>query len=122
MHPTPKPGRRASAGPSGPPRRAAAAWVARVVLLAPWALLPLLASAAPWRAHEGNSPGWRWLTPPERIEHQRRLRGFETLAECKAYLETHHALLVERARQAGERFVAHSPDTCDRLRTEGRLR
>lgn len=85
-------------------------------------LLPLLAAAGPWRAHEGNSPGWRHLTPAERVEHQRRLRGFTRLADCKAYLAEHHALIAERARRGGEPWVPHSPDTCDRLQQEGRLR
>lgn len=86
------------------------------------ALLPLLAAAGPWHAHEGNSPGWRYLTPAERVEHQRRLRSFVALAECKAYLAQHHALIAERARRAGQDWTPRSPDTCDRLQQEGRLR
>lgn len=91
-------------------------------LAAALSLLPLLAAAGPWRAHEGNSPGWRWLSPAERVEHQRRLRGFTTLADCKAYLAQHHALIAERARRSGQAFTPHRPDTCDRLQAEGRLR
>lgn len=40
----------------------------------PSGIVMRLAAAGPWRAHEGNSPGWRLLTPAERVEHQRRLR------------------------------------------------
>jgi hypothetical protein len=84
-------------------------------------VLPVVAAGAPWRAHEGNSPGWRYLTPAERVAHQRRLRGFSTLADCKAYLARHHRLIAERARLAGQAWEPHDPDTCDRLRLEGRL-
>ena len=98
--------------------RAALALAAAALLAA----CPLPAAAGPWRAHEGNSPGWRWLTPAERVEHQRRLRTFTTLADCKAYLAQHHARVAARARHAGEVFSPHAPDTCDRLQAEGRLR
>lgn len=84
-------------------------------------VLPVVAPAAPWRAHEGNSPGWRYLSPAERVEHQRRLRSFTSLAACKAYLAQHHRLIAERARRAGQAWTPHAPDTCDRLRQEGRL-
>jgi hypothetical protein len=105
-------------GKAGAVRRPTVVRTAGVLL----ATVPLLAVAGPWRAHEGNSPGWRWLTPAERVEHQRRLRAFDRLADCKAYLAGHHALIAARARQAGESFTPQSPDTCDRLRAEGRLR
>lgn len=78
--------------------------------------------AGPWHAHEANSPGWRYLTPPERVQHQRRLRGFSTLHECKAYLEQHHRMLAERARARGNAFSSPDTDTCDELRQRGRLR
>jgi hypothetical protein len=84
-------------------------------------VLPIVATGAPWRAHEGNSPGWRYLSPAERVEHQRRLRGFTSLADCKAYLAQHHRLIAERAQRAGQNWAPHAPDTCDRLRQEGRL-
>lgn len=81
-----------------------------------------LAWPARWRGHEGNSPGWRWLSPAERVEHQRRIRELATVADCKAYLDRHHRLLADRARKAGETFTARSPDTCDELHAQGQLR
>jgi len=93
----------------------------RPLAIAALCVLPLAAAGAPWRAHEGNSPGWRYLTPAERVEHQRRLRGFTSLADCKAYLIEHHRLIAERARRAGDAWTPRAPDTCDRLQQEGRL-
>lgn len=96
--------------------------LAQLAVLA-WLALPSPASAAgPWRAHEGNSPGWRLLTPAERVEHQRRLRGIDSVADCRRYLVQHHTLLAERARRAGQAWAPRSPDTCDQLQQEGRLR
>lgn len=101
---------------------------ARVRLLAELAacLGLLLASgtlaAGPWRAAEPNSYGWQFMTPEERIEHQRRMRSFETYDECKAYQAEHHAHMAERARQAGVELTPKAQSGCDQLRARGRLR
>lgn len=94
----------------------------------PWAvaaalaLASALAPAGPWRASERNSPGWRWLSPAERLDHQRRLRALQTLVECRQYLDRHHQLLAARAKAAGESFEPRQPDTCDELQQRGQLR
>lgn len=83
------------------------------------ALLALAVTAAvagPWRGHGDNSAGWRWMSPAERVEHQRRLRATRSLAECKAYLAEHHERLRQRARQAGQELgPQREDDACDRL-------
>ncbi len=90
--------------------------------LLPWLALclPLVATGGPWRAGPDNSAGWRWMTPAERVEHQRRLRSFTRYDDCVAYQREHHALMAERARRDGVELKAHR-SVCDELRAAGRL-
>jgi hypothetical protein len=83
--------------------------------------LPLVALAGPWHAGPDNSAGWRWMTPAERVEHQRRLRSFTRYDECLAYQREHHALMAERAQRSGVVLQAHR-SVCDELRDAGRLK
>lgn len=94
----------------------------RPALLFLLALFPALCAAAPWRADERNSYGWQFMTPAERVEHQRRLRRFETYEACKAYQAEHHALMAQRARKAGVVLEPKAQSGCDQLRAHGRLR
>lgn len=71
----------------------------------------------PWRANEGNTPGWHFMTPAERIEHQARIRGFKTYEECRLYQDAHHQLIVQRARAAG-REAGGGRDFCAHLHAE----
>lgn len=89
-----------------------------------WSLLilPALACAGPWHADARNSAGWQFMTPAERVEHQRRMRQFETYEACKAYQAEHHALMEERARKAGVTLKPRAESGCDQLRARGRLR
>lgn len=93
--------------------------VRRVVIL----LIGLLSvgtavARGPWRASEDNTRGWQLMTPEERIEHQRRIRGFSTLDECRAYQQSHHRLIEERARQRGLPLPGSDRDICAHLRGE----
>lgn len=77
--------------------------------------------AGPWHAASPNTYGWRLMTPEEREEHQRRMRSFTSYEECKAYQTEHHALMAERARQAGVQLKPHADSGCERLRAQGRF-
>lgn len=77
--------------------------------------------AGPWRATERNSYGWQYMTPNERVEHQRQLRSFRSYDECRAYQREHHALMAERAGRAGKVLTPKGSSVCDRLRAQGRL-
>lgn len=79
-------------------------------------------AAGPWRAAEPNTYGWRFMTPDERIEHQRRIRSFQTYDECKAYQNEHHASMAERARQAGVVLEPKEHSGCEQLRARGKLK
>lgn len=82
-------------------------------------LLLLVAGSAiargPWRASEGNTSGWHFMSPEERIAHQTRIRSFRSFAECQAYREEHHALMAARAREQGLRLPAGRRDFCAHL-------
>ncbi len=85
-------------------------------------LQPSIAAAGPWRAVESNSYGWQFMTTEERIEHQRRMRAFQTYEECKAYQAEHHSLMEERARQSGGVLTPKAQSGCDQMRARGRLK
>ncbi|HRL75895.1 MAG TPA: hypothetical protein PK440_03790 [Candidatus Accumulibacter phosphatis] len=73
------------------------------------------AGSGPWRASEANTRGWQLMTPEERIEHQARIRGFRTYAECRSYQVDHHRLMEERARQRGLDLPRGRRDICEHL-------
>lgn len=87
-----------------------------------FALLPAMTAAGPWRADAQNSAGWQFMTPAERVEHQRRMRTFSTLDECKAYQAEHHEKMAQRARGAGIQLRPREDSGCAQLRARGRLK
>jgi len=72
----------------------------------------------PWRAGEGNTRGWQFMTPEERVEHQAKIRSFRRLDECEAYRAEHHRLMAERAAQQGGQLSRGGRDICQQLRPE----
>ncbi len=97
---------------------------ARRTLLASVLLLPLLTvalAAGPWHAARRNTAGWQFMSPDERVEHQRLMRSFTTYQECKAYQKKRHAEMAARALQAGVVLEAAKESGCDKLRARGRL-
>lgn len=78
-------------------------------------LIGTASARGPWRASEANTRGWQFMTPEERIEHQTRIRGFSTLAECRSYQLSHHQLMEERARQRGIALPGGGQDICEHL-------
>jgi hypothetical protein len=81
-----------------------------------WFSFAALAIAkGPWHASETNTRGWQLMTPEERIEHQSRIRGFTSLAECRAYQLWHHQRMEERAKQRGKALPTRRRDICEHL-------
>jgi len=78
-------------------------------------LLDTASARGPWRASEANTRGWQLMSPEERIEHQRRIRSFTTLEECRSYQLFHHRLMEERARQRGVALPGGGQDICAHL-------
>lgn len=79
------------------------------------------ATAGPWHAAKDNTSGWYYMTPDERIEHQRRMRSFESYEACKAYQAEHHAQMAARARQQGVELQPRPGAGCEQLRRRGQL-
>ncbi|WP_442809134.1 hypothetical protein [Trinickia soli] len=98
-------------------KRLAARILIALLLVAPFSN----AAAGPWYAASPNTYGWRFMTPEEREEHQRRMRSFTSYEECKAYQAEHHALMAERARKARALLKPHADSGCEQLRAQGRL-
>ncbi|MBG6079890.1 Spy/CpxP family protein refolding chaperone [Rubrivivax gelatinosus] len=55
--------------------------------------------AARWG--QGVTPGWALMTPEERTAHQTKMRSMTTRADCRAYVEQHHADMAARAKERG---------------------
>ena len=72
--------------------------------------------AGPWRADEGNTRGWMFMSPKERIEHQAKIRSFGNYDDCHAYQVAHHQLMQERAAREGQTLPEHGRDVCAHLR------
>jgi hypothetical protein len=58
------------------------------------------------RAGPHNTSGWPMMTAAERQAHHNKLRGFKSHDECKAYMDDHHAQMLERAKTAGRKAPA----------------
>lgn len=76
----------------------------------------------PWRAGAGNTTGWQLMTPEERVDHQRRMRGFDSYDACVAYQTAHHASMADRAQRAGLQLRPGRHGGCDELRAQGHLK
>lgn len=85
-------------------------------------LLAAPSFAGPWRAAAANTYGWQFMTPDERIEHQRRMRSFSSYEDCKTYQAEHHARMAERARQSDVVLQGRDQSGCEQLRARGKLR
>ncbi|MCB1967268.1 MAG: hypothetical protein KDI64_14860 [Candidatus Accumulibacter sp.] len=93
-------------------------------LLAAALLLQSTAGAraeGPWHAARQNTYGWQFMTPDERVKHQRQMRSFTTYRECKTYQNKRHAVMAERARHAGLVLAQQRESGCDKLRARGSL-
>lgn len=95
---------------------------ARILLAALFGASLSTTMAGPWHAAAPNTSGWRFMTPEEREEHQRRMRSFTSFEQCKAYQAEHHALMAARARHAGVLLEPHADSGCEQLRAQGQLR
>lgn len=78
-------------------------------------------ATGPWHAVGENTAGWQFMTPDERVEHQRRMRSFETYEECKTYQAEHHARMAERALREGVVLERKAKSGCEQLRQRGKF-
>jgi len=72
-------------------------------------------SAGPWRADAGNTRGWQFMTPEERLAHQATIRNFESYSACRAYRADHHRTMETRAQRQGRVLAPEPNDFCAHL-------
>jgi hypothetical protein len=48
-----------------------------------------------------NTSGWGLMSKQERAEHQDKMRSMQNHGECTAYMEQHHAMMADRAKEKG---------------------
>jgi hypothetical protein len=58
------------------------------------------------RIGPNNTTGWAHMTKQERTEHQEKMRSMQSHDECTAYVEQHHAMMTERAKEKGRSMPA----------------
>lgn len=75
-----------------------------------------------WNSNQRNTPGWQLMTPEERIEHQTKLRSFKDYDSCKAYADSHHKLMEERAKEKGIALRQFKRNPCDIMQRRGAFR
>jgi hypothetical protein len=71
--------------------------------------------AGPWRADAGNTRGWQFMTPEERLAHQAKIRAFDSYSACRTYQADHHRAMDERAKQQGRVLAPEQRDACAHL-------
>jgi hypothetical protein len=69
------------------------------------------------RMGPNNTAGWEHMTKQERLEHQKKMHSMQNHDECTAYVEQHHAMMVERAKEKGRSMPAKPrQDSCAALK------
>lgn len=88
------------------------------------ALLASSAMAGPgrWNSNKGNTYGWQLMTPAERTDHQAKMRSFTEYNICKEYVEEHHKLMEERAKEKGVSVPVMRQNPCDMMKAKGLLK
>ena len=84
------------------------------ILLLQFTPMTTAQARGPWHAAAHNTARWHDMSHRERVEHQRRMRGFTRYSDCVAY-ETERQQPSNKPGQADLR-------ACDELRALGRLR
>ncbi len=92
-----------------------------VVLAATVIALAATAMAGPgrWNCNNRNTAGWQLMTAEERVEHQKKMRGFTSYSSCQGYVADHHRMMEERAKEKGlaKPMMRHNP--CDTMKAKG---
>lgn len=75
-----------------------------------------------WTCNQDNTYGWQIMTPNERKEHQAKLSNITSYSTCKEYIDTHHRMIENRAKEKGIGLpdMLHNP--CDEMKAKGILK
>lgn len=93
--------------------------------------LPAAAQPAPgagqgkgpgFRINQGNTPGWTMMNEKERAEHREKMMSLNSYDECTAYMNEHHKLMQERAKEKGRPLPSVKTNACDRMKARGMLK
>jgi hypothetical protein len=83
--------------------------------------LPSLAAGPGDGIHRGmrmgpdNTAGWAMMTPAERKEHREKMQGMQSHEACTSYMEEHHKMMEERAKQKGRTLPTPRHNACDMM-------
>lgn len=75
-----------------------------------------------FRFNQDNTPGWSFMTQEERASHRDKMMSLKTYDECKAYLDEHHALMEQRAKEKGKTLPSPRNNACDRMKARGMIK
>ena len=53
------------------------------------------------RGGPGDTMGWSLMTPDERRQHHAKMMSFTHAKECRAYVDEHHRMVLDRAKKRG---------------------
>jgi len=53
------------------------------------------------RGGPGDTAGWSMMSPDERRQHHAKMTSFTRAKACRVYVDQHHRLMAERAKQRG---------------------
>jgi len=72
-----------------------------------------------WHWNADSVPGWQFMTPEERTEHQNKMHSFKTYDDCEAYHKEHRGLMEQRAKDQGVALAPPRTDPCKMMKTRG---
>lgn len=72
-----------------------------------------------WKSGPRHNPGWGMLTPEEREQHMQKMHGLKNIDECRAYLDEHHKLIENRAKEKNQPMPRMKGDACQRMEKRG---
>jgi hypothetical protein len=75
-----------------------------------------------FRFNQDNTPGWALMTQEERASHREKMMSMKSVDECKAYMDEHHALMEERAKEKGKNLPGPRNNACDRMKSRGLIK
>ena len=53
------------------------------------------------RGGSGDTMGWSLMTPEERRQHHAKMMSFTHAKECRAYVDEHRRMMLDRAKKRG---------------------
>lgn len=61
------------------------------------------------------------MSAKERANHREKMLSLKNYGECTAYLDEHHKLMQERAKEKGKSLPRTKANVCERMKSRGML-